>query len=142
MNTNEEKLKQDVLQMAHLQEFPAKATKTTVWIEAIGQFLLANGSTAYGIVKRTADLEGYHVMYINGSISAIKELKAVYPYLNLNKEYIQKFKKGDTAGKVKYLQGVKCPATEGKELESLEEAELDKILVQVAVYKQLNNMEE
>ena len=140
MNTQDEKLKMDVLRQAHLQEFPSKATKTAVWIKAIGQFKLANGSIAYGLIERKYDL-GYHILYINGSISAIKELSAVYPYLNLDKEYIQKFKKGDVAGRLKYLKGVNLPITENKDFDAMSEEELDKMLISVALYKQINALE-
>lgn len=127
--------------MAHLTELPKKADKKSVWIEGVAKITLADGSTAYGIVKRNPDLT-HRVAYVNGNTAAIAKVEEVYPYITLNSEYIKKFGKNDgEEARIKYLRSLNLPCT-SPDICEMTLDELNKEVVKAAVYQQLKALEE
>lgn len=140
LSQREQNLIADALRMAHLTELPKKADKKTVWIEGVAKITLADGSTAYGIVKRNPDLT-HRVVYVNGNTAAIAKVEEVYPYINLNSDYIKKFGKNEgEEARIKYLRSLNLPCTSPDICEMTLE-ELNKEVVKAAVYQQQSDME-
>jgi len=139
MLQHEQNLLSDALKMAHLTELPKKANKKTVWIEGVAKITLADGSTAYGIVKINPDLTT-RVCYVNGNTAAIAKVEEVYPYVTLQPEFIHKFGKNDgEEARIKYLRSLNLPCTSPDICEMTLE-ELNKEVVKAAVYMQMKDM--
>ena len=141
ISQREQNLIADALRMAHLTELPKKADKKTVWIEGVAKITLADGSTAYGIVKRNPDLT-HRVCYVNGNIATIVEIEEVYPYVTLNKEYVKKFGKNEgEEARIKYLRSLNLPCT-SPDICEMTLDELNKEVVKAAMYQQMKDMSE
>jgi len=141
ISQREQQLISDALRVAHLTELPKKADKKTVWIEGVAKITLADGSTAYGIVKRNPDLT-HRVCYVNGNTAAIANVEEVYPYVTLQPEFIHKFGKNEgEEARIKYLRSLNLPCTSPDICEMTIE-ELNKEVVKAAVYRQLNTMKQ
>lgn len=139
ISQREQQLISDALRVANLTELPKKADKKTVWIEGVAKITLADGSTAYGIVKRNPDLT-HRVAYVNGNTAAIAKVEEVYPYVTLNSEYIKKFGKNDgEEARIKYLRSLNLPCTH-PDLSEMTLEELNKEVVKAAVYMQQRDM--
>ena len=137
----EKQLIADVLNQAHLAELPKVADGKKVWIEAIAKIKLRDGSVGYGIIKRNPDLTR-RVTYINGNTSAIAEVMEVYPYEVLQPQYIKKFTaKEKENARINYLKSLHLPYLEGLDMSELTIEELNRMVVQAAVYMQLRDME-
>jgi hypothetical protein len=140
LSNREQNLISDVLRMAHLTELPKKADKKSVWIEGVAKITLADGSTAYGIVKRNPDLTT-RVVYVNGNTAAISKVEEVYPYITLNSDYIKKFGKNEgEEARIKYLRSLNLPCT-SPDICEMTLDELNKEVVKAALYQQLKDME-
>lgn len=140
LSQREQQLIADALKMAHLTELPKKADKKSVWIEGMAKITLADGSTAYGIVKRNSDLT-HRVVYVNGNTAAIVKVEEVYPYITLNNDYIKKFGKNDgEEARIKYLRSLNLPCTH-LDLSEMTLKELNKEVVKAAVYQQMREMD-
>lgn len=140
ISQREQNLIADALRVAHLTELPKKADKKSVWIEGVAKITLADGSTAYGIVKRNPDLT-HRVAYVNGNTAAIAKVEEVFPYVTLNSEYIKKFGKNDgEEARIKYLRSLNLPCTH-PDLSEMTLEELNKEVVKAAVYQQQRDME-
>lgn len=141
MEKSEERLLQDALREAHLTQLPKVAAKNTVWLEGIAKIRKANGSIAYGIVKRNPDLT-HRVIYVNGDIFAISEIVEVYPYVTLDKSYIKTFTaKEKEDARIKYLKSLEIPSVCPVNYEGMTMEELNKEIIKAAVYMQLKDME-
>lgn len=141
LSQREQNLIADALRMAHLTELPKKADKKSVWIEGIAKITLADGSTAYGIVKRNTDLT-HRVAYVNGNTAAISKVEEVYPYITLNSDYIKKFGKNDgEQARINYLKSLHLPwAFAADYFDNMTLDELNKEVVKAAVYMQQRDM--
>ena len=141
ISQREQQLISDALRVAHLTELPKKADKKSVWIEGVAKITLADGSTAYGIVKRNPDLT-HRVCYVNGNIATIVEIEEVYPYVTLNKEYVKKFGKNEgEEARIKYLRSLNLPCT-SPDICEMTLDELNKEVVKAAMYQQMKDMSE
>lgn len=142
LSQREQNLISDVLRMAHLTELPKKADKKSVWIEGVAKITLADGSTAYGIVKRNPDLT-HRVAYVNGNTAAIVKVEEVYPYITLNSDYIKKFGKNEgEEARINYLKSLHLPwAFAENYFDNLTLDELNKEVVKAALYQQQKDME-
>lgn len=142
ISQREQQLISDALQKAHLAELPKKADKKSVWIEGVAKITLADGSTAYGIVKRNPDLTT-RVCYVNGNTSAIAKVEEVYPYITLDSKYIKKFGKNDgEQARIAYLNSLHLPwASTSHYFENMTLEELNKEVVKAALYQQQKDME-
>lgn len=142
LSQREQQLISDALRMAHLTELPKKADKKSVWIEGVAKITLADGSTAYGIVKRNLDLT-HRVVYVNGNLSAISKVEEVYPYITLNSDYIKKFGKNEgEEAKINYLKSLRLPwAFAADYFDNMTLEELNKEVVKAALYQQQRDME-
>lgn len=144
MNHQEQKLISDVLNFAHLTSIPKKRDDSkSIWIEAVAKIRLSDNSIAYGIVKRNPDLS-YRVAYINGAIATVVGLEEVYPFVLLDKQYIQKFGKDDTEKeRIAYLKSLNLPyAMAQNYFDNMTIDELNKEVVKAAVYQQIKALEE
>lgn len=144
MNHQEQKLISDVLNFAHLTKLPKKTDNSkSIWIEAIAKIRMSDNSIAYGIVKRNPDLS-YRVAYNNGAIATVVGLEEVYPFVLLDKQYIQKFGKDDTEKeRIAYLKSLNLPyAMAQNYFDNMTIDELNKEVVKAAVYQQIKAMEE
>ena len=128
--------------MAHLTELPKKAGMKSVWIDGVAKITLADGSTAYGIVKRNPDLT-QRVAYVNGNTAAIAKVEEVYPYITLNSDYIKKFGKNDgEQARINYLKSLRLPwAFASDYFDNMTLEELNKEVVKAALYQQQKDME-
>lgn len=142
ISQREQNLIADALRVAHLTALPKKADKKSVWIEGVAKITLADGSTAYGIVKRNPDLTT-RVCYVNGNTAAISNVEEVYPYITLNSEYIKKFGKNEgEEARIKYLKSLRLPwAFAADYFDNMTLDELNKEVVKAAVYQQQKDME-
>ena len=142
ISQREQQLISDALRMAHLTELPKKADKKSVWVEGVAKIALADGSTAYGIVKRNNDLT-HRVAYVNGNTAAISKVEEVYPYITLNSDYIKKFGKNDgEEARIKYLKSLRLPwAFASDYFDNMTLDELNKEVVRAALYQQQKDME-
>ena len=142
MTQREQKLIADVLRKAHLTELPKKADKKSVWIEGMAKITLADGSTAYGIVKLNPDLT-HRVAYVNGNTAAIAKVEEVYPYITLNSDYIKKFGKNDgEQARINYLKSLHLPWAFAEDyFDNMTLDELNKEVVKAALYQQQKDME-
>lgn len=141
MLQHEQNLISDALRMAHLTELPKKADKKSVWIEGVAKITLADGSTAYGIVKRNPDLT-HRVCYVNGNTAAIAKVEEVYPYITLQPEFIHKFGKNEgEEARINYLKSLHLPwAFAADYFDNMTLDELNKEVVKAAVYQQQRDM--
>lgn len=142
LSQREQNLIADALRVAHLTELPKKADKKTVWIEGVAKITLSDGSTAYGIVKRNPDLT-HRVAYVNGNTAAISKVEEVYPYINLNSEYIKKFGKNEgEQARITYLKSLHMPWSFAEDyFDNMTLDELNKEVVKAALYQQQKDME-
>ena len=142
ISQREQNLIADALRMAHLTELPKKTDKKSVWIEGVAKITLADGSTAYGIVKRNPDLT-HRVAYVNGNTAAISNVEEVYPYVTLNSDYIKKFGKNDKEeARINYLKSLHLPwAFTADYFDNMALDELNKEVVKAALYMQQRDME-
>jgi hypothetical protein len=140
VSQREQQLISDALNQAHLTELPDAWDKKTVWIEGVAKIRLANNSIGYGIVKHY-DLDAEPVVsYINGDTFSIVDIEEVYPYVVLQKEYIKKFTaKEKEKERIAYLQSLHLPQNEQKDFESMTLEELNKEIVNAALYLQLKD---
>jgi hypothetical protein len=139
LSQREQQLIADALRVAHLTELPKKADKKSVWIEGVAKITLADGSTAYGIVKRNPDLTT-RVVYVNGNTAAIANVEEVYPYVTLQPEFIHKFGKNEgEEARIKYLRSLNLPCTH-PDLSEMTLEELNREVVKAAVYMQQRDM--
>jgi hypothetical protein len=108
----------------------------------VAKITLADGSTAYGIVKRNPDLT-HRVVYVNGNTASIVKVEEVYPYITLNSDYIKKF--GENEGeeaRIKYLKSLHLPwAFAADYFDNMTLDELNKEVVKAALYQQQKDME-
>lgn len=142
ISQREQQLIADALRVAHLTELPKKADKKSVWIEGVAKITLSDGSTAYGIVKRNPDLT-HRVAYVNGNTASIVKVEEVYPYINLNSDYIKKFGKNDgEQARIAYLKSLHLPwAFDADYFDNMTLDELNKEVVKAALYQQQRDME-
>lgn len=138
----EQKLIADVLRNAQIAEMPQKTNPDSfLWIEAVAKIKKADGNIGYGIVKRNSDLS-YRVTYINGSTATVADLLEVYPYVNLDKTRIKKFKdKDDVQGRIKYLKSLNLPYAGDWNFDEMTIDDLNREIVKAALYLQLNAQE-
>lgn len=144
MEAYEQKLLSDVLNFAHLTQLPKRVDMSKVlWIEAVAKIRLSDNSIGYGVVKRNADMS-YRVTYINGATASIAKVEEVYPYIVLDKRYIQKFGKDDTEKeRIAYLKSLNLPYAMAQDyFDNMSVDELNKEVVKAAVYQQLKSLEE
>ena len=142
ISQREQQLISDALRMANLTELPKKADKKSVWIEGVAKITLADGSTAYGIVKRNNDLS-HRVVYVNGNTASIVKVEEVYPYITLNSDYIKKFGKNDgEQARITYLKSLHLPwAFAADYFDNMTLEELNTEVVKAALYQQQKDME-
>ena len=138
-SASEQKLINDVLQKAFLTKLPKAAGRKTVWIEGIAKIRLDDGSIGYGIVKRNEDLTT-RICYINGHISAIREIEEVYPYITLRKEYVKKFSNDDPKTRIEYLKSLELPWALPMNIDEMTVDELNKEAVKAAIWQQMQDM--
>lgn len=141
LSQREQNLIADALRVAHLSELPKKADKKSLWIEGVAKITLADGSTAYGIVKRHPDLV-QSCIYVNGNTSAIAKVEEVYPYVTLDSKYVKKFGKNEgEQARIAYLNSMHLPwASTSHYFENMTLEELNKEVVKAAVYMQQRDM--
>lgn len=134
---NDESLRVDVLQVAHLSKFPAKMSKkTALWVEAIAKIRKKDGTYGYGILKHNEKLESYP-MYINGTVAAIDTVEEIYPYLVLDKGYIQTFDNDEVQPRIEYLKSLNLPYAKDGEFDNMDAEQLNEQVVKAAMYQQI-----
>lgn len=140
----EQNLISRILEEAGLSSLPdAVSAESFTWIEGIAKIELQNGEIAYGIIKRLPNINDYVVTRIIGSTIAMKQLIEVYPYVKLDGRYVRKFKDDeDRESRIAYLSSPEMPYQIGFDLETATIEDLNREIVKVALFKQLNKQSE
>lgn len=117
-----------------LRELPEKDNGERFWVTALALVRKSDGSESYVYSVKSQDLTN-RITVDFGNISSIREIVEYYPITYLNSAYVPKFKTAKKEERITYLSRyVKNVAM----LEEKTTKELDKLIVAIAVKRQLN----
>ena len=122
------------LSWCSVRQLPDEWDKKNVYIKAIAKVMKADGSISYVAIKKDSKGEDMFVKDF-GSISMIRKVLAIYPYLYLDAMYMPTFKSNSKAEKVAYLQS----HNKNVDYSQMTGKELDKAILAVAIQKHLNS---
>lgn len=115
-----------------LRELPPKYDGKNVYIKAVAKVKKADGSVGYMAIQK--DKNGVD-KYIKdfGSVSVIREIMEIYPYLYLDAQYMPKFKTQKKEERIAMLSRLY-----NKDFTSMSLKELDKEVLNHAIQMHLN----
>jgi hypothetical protein len=138
MESNEKSSLLEVLKWSGCNKLPKKDDGESEWILAIARVCKVDGSISYCIIEN-GYMEETRVIKDFGKSAAIKKYVSVYPYVFLKKEYVNKFTRNNTReAKIDYIKQL---GFYKKTLSELSDAQIEKLLIKAAKYKQINNQE-
>lgn len=118
----------DVLAYCDLRDLPKEDSKEFVWLKAIALVAKSDGSTNYAYLSK--DLNGKpRVKKDFGNIAAIKEIKAVYPFMLLDEKFMPDFKTNSKDERIEWLEKSGCT----DDLSSLKLKELNEKVLNMAI---------
>ena len=129
MNAVQKKSLVDALSYCSLRELPQEDNNEFVWLRAIGLAAKSDGLSTYVLLEKNEDNE-VKVIKDFGSVSTIRKITKVYPFLFLDSKYMPIFKTKTRDERLAWYQrnGVNID-----ELEGLSVKELDKMVIRHAV---------
>lgn len=122
----------ECLAWCSVRQLPAEWDKKNVYIKAIAKVMKSDGSISYVALKK--DKNGNDkIMADFGSISIIRQIISVYPYLYLDAMYMPTFKGNSKQDKIAYL----TTHNNAVDYSEMSTKELDKAIINVAIQKQI-----
>lgn len=125
----------ECLKWCDVARLPEVDDKKNIWIKAIALVQKADGSESYVAMTKDKDLKNKLVKDF-GSVSLVQNIKEIYPYSYLSAAFMPGFKTRKKEERINYL------LAHDKSLQGLDELslkELDKMVVYIAIKKQIFN---
>lgn len=122
----------ECLAWCSVRQLPAEWDKKNVYIKAIAKVIKSDGSISYVALKKDNDGND-KIMADFGSISIIRKILSIHPYLYLDAMYMPTFKGNSKQEKIAYLTA----HSNGADFSEMSSKELDKAIVNVAIQKQI-----
>lgn len=115
-----------------LRELPQKYDGKNVYIKAVAKVKKADGSVGYMAIQKDKNGADKYIKDF-GSVSVIREIMEIYPYLYLDAQYMPKFKTQKKEERIAMLSRLY-----NKDFTSMSLKELDKEVLNHAIQMHLN----
>lgn len=122
----------ECLKWARIPSLPDKDDKSNVWIRAIALVEKMDGTESYVALVKDDALES-KIAKDFGSVSIIRKIKSVHPYVYLLSEFVPEFKSKKKEERIEFIK----KEYGNKDLSELSIKELDKIVISIAIQRQL-----
>ena len=124
----------ECLSWCSVRQLPEAWDNKNVYIKAIGKVMKADGSISYVAIQKDDNGDDRFIKDF-GSVSMIRQVLGVYPYLFLDAVFMPTFKGNSKNEKMAYLKSV----NKDKDYSSMNGKELDKAILGIAIQKHLKS---
>lgn len=122
----------DCLKWASLPTLPEEDDKENIWVKAIALVEKADGTECYVALIKDSNLDN-RIVKDFGSVSIVRSIKAIYPYLYLSAAFVPTFKTRKREERINFLTQYK----KDWDLSDKSLKELDKLIIAGAIKKQM-----
>lgn len=126
----------EALKWASLPSLPEEDDKENIWIDALALVEKSDGTESYVALTKDDKLEN-KIIKDFGSVSIVRSIKQIYPYVYLSSAFVPMFKTRKKEERIAFLTQYK----KDWDLSEMSLKELDKLVIIGAIKKQKSQIE-